>query len=347
VQSVGRSPVISKPAGSDSTSGAEWPPQLAEVFAAACKRLPGNAELLPLQAEWCTPERVAVYLRARNGDIKRAAETLAQALQFRRDKEDVLTGKREPRWVGDLRVLTRSEDGHPLIYSCFTEQVPRSTPSDYEDHVAAVFESALRASRHGAESADVIIDCQGFRLSNNLDPRPAVGAVHVMRHPFRDCLRTGIIVDAPPAFSIMWRALLPVMSEEITKRVVFLSREEAEVYLAQRVGASAAADVSKVMERNRAVASRASNVGKTGLLRLPCELGDFLSRSVDSDRAARDSQKNGQEKGIHAEPRKLDLEDADVAEEAPGDGQLFASGIPVSHHLRANLAHRAVEAAIF
>ena len=30
--------------------------------------------------------------------------------------EDLLVGNRSPKWQGDFRVLTQSEDGHPLLY---------------------------------------------------------------------------------------------------------------------------------------------------------------------------------------------------------------------------------------
>jgi len=226
-----------------------WADDLREVLAVAREHLEG--ELTPAQAAWCSPDRIAIYLRARQGDVQRAGEILAQALQVRHEKEDILTGRRTPCWVGDLRVLSRSEDGHPLIYTCFANQVHGCASSDLEDHVAAVFESAMCSTRHGARQTDIVVDCHGFRLSANLDPRPARRVVGMLKNPFRDCLHTVVILDAPPTFVALYNAAKSAVSPELLDRVVFLPGEEAEAFLAEHMDGAVAAKVQEAMLRNR------------------------------------------------------------------------------------------------
>lgn len=57
-----------------------------------------------------------LYLKGRKGDVSKAAEILARALQWREQYRDVLSGVRVPKWQGDFRILSLAYDGHPLLY---------------------------------------------------------------------------------------------------------------------------------------------------------------------------------------------------------------------------------------
>ncbi|CAK0855861.1 unnamed protein product, partial [Prorocentrum cordatum] len=89
---------------------------LEDVIAAkeAARRLLPTCRLSEWQECWCTQEVVSVYLRGRQGDPKRAGQVLARALLWRQRYEDVLSGARVPRPVGDMRVIARSDSGHPI-----------------------------------------------------------------------------------------------------------------------------------------------------------------------------------------------------------------------------------------
>ena len=92
---------------------------------------------------------VSTFLRGRHGDVAAAAQILAQALFWREQYQerafrasvsaccwvsnskhsfrkmsqalssscqDILTGRRAPKWQGDLRILAQGQRGHPLLY---------------------------------------------------------------------------------------------------------------------------------------------------------------------------------------------------------------------------------------
>lgn len=204
------------------------------------------------QEAWCSPQVVAIYLRASNGNTVHAGECLANALQWREEHVQVLKGERAPRWQGDLRVLACGEEGHPIIYVCAAHQPHRANSLDAADHAAAVLEASVRVMQRGATSVDAVIDCHGFKLTNNLDPWPLIKAGLTMKDPYRGRLRKAFIVDAPHAFKFVWNTLCTVLTEATRQKVFFVSRQEAVAQLKRTAGGEAAGSVERVMAGNRA-----------------------------------------------------------------------------------------------
>jgi len=216
--------------------------------------LPGGT-LTQWQRSWCTPENVNRYYKGRGGNPAAAAAILAQALQWREEYRDVLSGEREPSWQVDFRVLARGDDGFPIIYGCLRFSVP-ATPLNTRhivEHMAAVMEAANRARRQGAFGADHIYDLHGFRLTDNLNPAPLLALVKMVSQAYRDGLRRAILVDAPCSFTLFWRVAAPLLSENTRKKVCFVSREAAVELVACESGPQASTIVDRVMTLNRGV----------------------------------------------------------------------------------------------
>jgi len=220
------------------------------VIKTASSMLP-NLKMTASQLAWCTPDHVKIYLRARDGDIRKAAEILAKTLLWRERYKDVLLGLRLPCWQGDMRILTRSDSGHPLIYFCMINQrrFPASTATI--EHMALVLEAAVQAMRNEATTFDFVADMHGFRLMSNLDPRPTISLMEMLRQPFRDRLRTGIIVDAPKSFAALWNIAYPLVSETTRKKIRFCTHSEAVRQLIDIVGTGPGQVVQDVMAGNR------------------------------------------------------------------------------------------------
>merc|ERR1712039_451221 len=176
---------------------------------------------------------------------------------------EVLSGERVPKWQTDLRVLARGETGYPIIYGCFRHNVPatQSTTKHIVEHMAAVMEAAAKAAvRSGVFAADNIMDCHGYRMADNLNPAPLLALMRMCNQPYRDGLRTAIVVDAPQSFQLLWRAAKPLLSEKTKQKIRFLSREETFQPLIKLNGLQAAQAVDRVMRLNRsAEGCRSSN----------------------------------------------------------------------------------------
>jgi len=239
---------------------------LAKVVRIAETKLPSR-RLSPWQLRGCTPEHVRMYLDARADDAEKAAELLALTLQWREAHKDLLTGDRIPRWTGDTRVLARSRDGHPLVYVCFRNQARFPSWRDAIDHIIGVLEAAVGAMRGDAATLDAVVDCHGFRLSSNLDPRSAVGTIAAMKHPYRGRLRYGFIADAPRAFDWMWSLAVPHLPPSSRDKFTFAPRAEVVRQLAERVDPEVGQAVDAAMAANRAAVPGTS-------WRVPSELAD-------------------------------------------------------------------------
>lgn len=225
--------------------------ELEQVVELARAHLP-NGELTPFQRSWCTPENVGVYLRGRKGDVHAASQIFAKAIKWRQDHYEVLSGVRQPNWQGDMRVLTRGHQGNPVVYLCFRHQPRRPVASDALDHAAAVLEAAVRSLEGDATKLDAIIDCHGFRIMSNLDPRPVIGLLEMVQQPFRERLRSVLMIDAPSAFKPVWKIISGAISEVTRKKIQFIDGEDmVSAELLPHLGYDATQVVLETMRENR------------------------------------------------------------------------------------------------
>merc|ERR1712060_567617 len=112
------------------------------------------------------------------------------------------------------------------------------------------------------------------------NPAPMLALMRMANQPYRDGLRTAIIVDAPQSFQLLWRAAKPLLSEKTKQKIRFLSREEAFQLLIKLNGLNAAQAVDRVMRLNR---------GAEG-----CRGNNFPSELGDDDADVDDQEGNGQ-----------------------------------------------------
>ncbi|CAE7659613.1 unnamed protein product [Symbiodinium sp. CCMP2456] len=154
---------------------------------------------------WCTDEVLRMFLGASSKES--AVKSLAAALNWRRRYKDVLTGLRTPCWQGDMRVVARGVSGHPVIFMSMQHQPSKSNGISTAEHLAVVLEAAVCSAKGTPRSFDVVCDCRGFQLSKNLDPRPAVSAMEMLKHAYRGRMRRAFLVGAPAAFGGFWKLL--------------------------------------------------------------------------------------------------------------------------------------------
>jgi len=201
--------------------------------------------------------------------VEAAGEILAKALYWREEHKDLLTGARPPVWQGDLRILTRGVHGHPVAYLCFRHQPLSPSVQSALDHAAVVLEAAMQAMSGGVQTFDAVIDCHGFRLLSNLDPRALIGLLEMVKQPYRDRLRTVLIVDAPLGFAPLWQLIAGALPEATRKKIRFTDAAGAAVQLGELDGPVAGQILEQVMARNR------DQIGPGALpKKLPSELHD-------------------------------------------------------------------------
>mmetsp|Transcript_114816 Transcript_114816/g.357626 ORF Transcript_114816/g.357626 Transcript_114816/m.357626 type:complete len:342 (+) Transcript_114816:96-1121(+) len=242
----------------------EEDPRLAKTIELAELLLP-HKEMTQWQRAWCTTANVSRFLRGRRGDPLEAAKILAQALLWRQEFEEVLSGHRVPRWQGDLRVIARGEKGHTIAYGCFRHMPSTKNSKDAVDHMAAMLEAWHSNLCHGATQGDIVLDCVGFRLLDNLQPAILLALVRAIQQPFRDCLRTAVVVEAPRSFEVVWRHAAPLLRKATKDKIQFRSLEAAVELVSAAHGGQAAKKLERVMRLNRTAEG-------CKLLKLPSEI---------------------------------------------------------------------------
>jgi len=242
------------------------PPVVANVVSIARDELPGG-RMSDWQRTWCTAQNVDLYIQSRPGNLPAAGKLLAKALQWREENREVLTGKRIPQWQGDMRVFALGHHGHPILMMSMASQPGRTKASDIIDHTAAVLEAALHAMCQGVDQFDVVLNCKGFALWKNLDPRPVAGVMEMLKHPYRNRLRLGLIVGAPKAFNTLWNMAKGMMAQATREKIHFVSRTELISTLTRSAGADAAAVVQQEL----------ASPAPSGSWRFPSELGGSLA----------------------------------------------------------------------
>eukprot|EP00929_Paragymnodinium_shiwhaense_P032676 TRINITY_DN18081_c0_g1_i1.p1 TRINITY_DN18081_c0_g1~~TRINITY_DN18081_c0_g1_i1.p1 ORF type:complete len:316 (+),score=28.55 TRINITY_DN18081_c0_g1_i1:73-948(+) len=235
------------------------------VVELASRSLPGG-RMTAWQAAWCTPKTVSIYLAGRQGNVDRAAEILTETLLWRERYRDVLDGTKTPVWQGDMRVLRLSDERRPIVYAWAGSQPDKGDAISQNEHTALVLESAVKAMADDIKHLDAVWDFHGFQLRRHLDPRPVIGLAEMIKQPYRDRLRVGIVVSAPRTFGMLWKLFSAVMSESTRKKIRFYSYEEACGALDDVIGPQAATHVRHVMAANRS--------GKPIQVRMPSELVD-------------------------------------------------------------------------
>eukprot|EP00438_Fugacium_kawagutii_P022561 Skav202592 [mRNA] locus=scaffold1305:165515:172218:- [translate_table: standard] len=200
--------------------------QIAEVLRKAEEIVGGLSDW---QRSFCTPQArkiagkalqvllvLGIYLDGRKGDPYAAAEILAKSLIWREHAwQDVLTGSRLPKWQGDFRLLSQSDDGHPLLYLCCRHQHRAFNVRHTLEHVAVVLETAIKTMP------------------------PLVQQAHVM------------MVDAPVMIQPVWSIVYPLLPPATQRKFKFLSANEAKQVLQELQGYDSASTVWQVMQDNR------------------------------------------------------------------------------------------------
>ncbi|CAE7235221.1 unnamed protein product [Symbiodinium sp. KB8] len=192
--------------------------------------------------DWCTDEVLRMFLGASSKES--AVKSLAAALNWRRRYKDVLTGLR--------------------IFMSMHHQPSKSNSISTAEHLAVVLEAAVCSAKGTPRSFDVVCDCRGFQLSKNLDPRPAVSAMEMLKHAYRGRMRRAFLVGAPAAFGGFWKLLKGLLPKPTQDKIQFIALKEAGDVLQGSCGHAAAHVVTTLL---------ASDQDSTSW-RFPSELAD-------------------------------------------------------------------------
>lgn len=174
------------------------------------------------------------YLRANEGDPKKAAAQLAGTLKWRRETRPMEAECPQCRCDShshNLRIVGVDGDGRPVLYTCFSQALYRFDSDASMLHFTRTLEDACEVLAHrtarlgdmrvAAEMCVWIIDFHGYNFIADSNPRTAVLAAQLLAH-YPERLGRAVMVDAPRVFQATWAAVRRVINEVTASKVCFV-----------------------------------------------------------------------------------------------------------------------------
>lgn len=172
------------------------------------------------------------YLRARNGDLTKAAAMLRDTLKWR--KEHGIDELRADDFA-DCHYMTDgwayvagndAEGRSVVVFRKRKERIPLADGEKYIRFLAYVIESAVRNMKQGAEQWVWMLDLAVYAPSNSPHPSITLQCLNMLSHHYPERLHKAYFVDAPSIFSVFFRMMSPFVDEKTRQKVEFVHSKE-------------------------------------------------------------------------------------------------------------------------
>jgi hypothetical protein len=212
-------------------------------------RFRATVEALGLSAaarRFCSDDTLLRYLRARDGDERRAFAMLQESLRWRAkhiEPAAALHADGVPRCAcctADACAhcffrVGRDCEGRSVVYSC-AAKATNKVPIDNMLHMA--FEMERLFAGNAAPGRLVwVIDFAGFGL-RDLSPRMSATSVPMFAAHYPERMGQIVLLDPPAFFHGLYRAVLPMLDEVTRHKVVFVRGAAARRAYAEQMWAS-------------------------------------------------------------------------------------------------------------
>eukprot|EP00300_Choanocystis_sp_HF-7_P037627 c53848_g1_i1.p1 GENE.c53848_g1_i1~~c53848_g1_i1.p1 ORF type:complete len:313 (+),score=55.75 c53848_g1_i1:53-991(+) len=151
-----------------------------------------------------------------------------------------------------MRLAGFDDNGRAVIYSNFAHAKDRFNPTINMTHLCYLLESCLSLGKRvgWAERWVWVVDFQGFGI-RDCDPRSSRLTSHLLAH-YPDRLGAVLLVDAPKAFSGIWKVIKGIIDEVTRSKVHFISSDKArQSFTAVGIGAEMTDWLTTEMFENR------------------------------------------------------------------------------------------------
>jgi len=229
-----------------------------------------ESRMTPVEWDWCTPQIVAIYVSCRK-TLPERVKMLGSAIEWRIKRRDMLSCRTCPSCAADplshdARMFGTDTDGDVVFMNCFA--LPHDlNPSAVANHMACLFERALLhfpTELHPAAPGSTelrqwtwCIDIHGFGLKHT-DPRTSLELLKLLECAYPERLKRMLIVDAPSAFWLLWRAVKPFIQEKTAAKIEFVTWSDAPQRYEELLGPTVADRLVSEGLENRSKASAAA-----------------------------------------------------------------------------------------
>mmetsp|Transcript_26261 Transcript_26261/g.78003 ORF Transcript_26261/g.78003 Transcript_26261/m.78003 type:complete len:376 (-) Transcript_26261:341-1468(-) len=111
--------------------------------------------------------------------------------------------------------------GRPIIYSCLA-LAENKVYEDNRDHMIQTFETAIKCMPPGVEQWVWVCDFEGFGMSDALNVKIAKAFLDISAAHYPERLGQFVLLDAPPLFSMLWKAIQSFVDPKTHKKIRFV-----------------------------------------------------------------------------------------------------------------------------
>jgi hypothetical protein len=173
---------------------------------------------------WVDAPMAARYLRARKGDVGKAAEMLHNTLKWRLEfKPDDI------KWqdvaleheTGKMYANGYDREGHPILV-----MRPRNENTKGQEgqllNLVYILNTAIRLMSPGVEQWVLVLDFGGYSLKNAPPMKTSRAVLDIMQNHFPERLARAVLLDPPTLFYASYKIVEPFVDKHTREKVCFL-----------------------------------------------------------------------------------------------------------------------------
>jgi len=167
-----------------------------------------GVEWTPEAQKFCDEACIQRYLRARNGDVMKAANMLQETIKWRKQSRiDELT---LDDFSGDLKtgfiyVAGNDSEGRSIVV--LRKRTCKLLPSEVDQYLRYLMftvESAVRNMKNGAEQWVFVIDLNNYSPANSPALSTTSATIQMLQDHYPEHLGKAYIVNAPTVFEMFY-----------------------------------------------------------------------------------------------------------------------------------------------
>ncbi|KAG2451489.1 hypothetical protein HYH02_004087 [Chlamydomonas schloesseri] len=179
----------------------------------------------------CDDATVQRYLRARNGNVHKAAKLLHGTLLWRKDfKTDTLTiGEFDGRTLSSGRMYIAGNDASGksiLVTRKRSDAFQAGEYTSYLRYLVFTLETGVRAMKDGQDKWVWLMDMRGYSRANSPPLGVSMATLRILADHFPERLHRCFFIDAPGIFSFLFNALWPFIDPVTRQKIIFVNTKD-------------------------------------------------------------------------------------------------------------------------
>lgn len=184
------------------------------------------------EAEYCSDDMLARYLRARGHCLEKSAAMLRETIKWRREHSVGSLAAAEFEGSpymreGWLYVAGNDAAGRAIVMlRKRKDKIPLADAPAYIRFFTFTLESAVRAMRGSAEQWVFVLDMKEYSPANAPHPGVTLQVLQVLANHYPERLHKAYFVDAPGIFSVFFKMMSPFVDPVTRSKVEFVQSRD-------------------------------------------------------------------------------------------------------------------------